>query len=108
MHGYTPVPATATLSDVKMCTGYTSFSGSWSTRSQCHASCDSSASCMGFSWGSPLPPEEVQPVVRRRTLLAHDDEFGNCYLFTTAITTSSVAYGYSQAGCYEKGTLPVA
>ena len=108
MEGYTPVPATATLSDVKMCTGYTSFSGSWSTRSQCHASCDSSASCMGFSWGSPLPPEEVQPVDRRRTLLAHDDEFGNCYLITTAITTSSVVSGYDQAGCYKKGTLPVA
>ena len=122
--GYTPVPATATLSDVKMCTGYTSFSGSWSTRSQCRASCDSSASCMGFSWGSPLPPEEVQPVPpgsppplpspppiyldRRRTLLAHDDEFGNCYLITTAITTSSVVSGYDQAGCYKKGTLPVA
>ena len=58
---------------------------------------------MGFSWGSPVSPE----FVRRRTLLAHDDEFGDCYLITTAITSSSDS-SYSHAGCYKKGTLPVA
>ena len=86
-----------------MCTGYTFSIGSSSTRSQCRTSCDLSFGCEGFSWG-------VRPYLgwRRRTLLAHDDEVGNCYLITTAITTSSVDSGFIQAGCYKKGTLPVA
>ena len=105
MEGYTPVPATATLSDVKMCTGYTFSLGSSSTRSQCRTSCDLSFGCEGFSWGV-RPPLLIRN--HRRTLLAHDDEVGLCYLIMTAITTSSVDSGFIQAGCYKKGTLPVA
>ena len=59
---------------------------------------------MGFSWGYGV----IDGIDRRRTLLAHDGRYGNCYLITTAITTSSVVSSYSQAGCYKKGTLPVA
>ena len=89
-----------------MCTGYTSFSSSGKTLSQCRASCDSSASCVGFSWGYGY-------LDRRRTLLAHDEpavagHTGYCYLMTTAITTSYVDYyNHWKAGCYTKGTLPV-
>jgi hypothetical protein len=45
--------------------------------------------------------------------LAHDEpavagEYGWCYRITTAITTSYVDSNFIQAGCYTKGTLPIA
>ena len=89
-----------------MCGGFFSGSYSSSTLSQCRASCDSSATCMGFSWGL-LDPNAI--LDRRRTLLAHDEpavagETGNCYLMTSTPTSSSVYSFYLQAGCYAKST----
>jgi hypothetical protein len=113
--GYTPVPATATLPDGKMCAGYTSFSGTWRPISSCRASCDFSTTCMGFSWGmrtasppppsppppspppprppprSPPPPRPPPPVYldRRRTLLAHDEPaVAGVYGYCYLITTA--------------------
>jgi hypothetical protein len=79
---------------------------------------------VGFSWGlldpgapplpSPPPPSPPPSFIdRRRTLLAHDEpavagEYGWCYRITTAITTSYVDSNFIQAGCYTKGTLPIA
>ena len=116
--GYTPVPASATLPDRRMCTGYSGYAQSSSTLAQCRASCDSSSGCAGFSWGlnvssspSPPPPSPSPPpqiIDRRRTLLAHDEPavanvIGSCYLMTSTPTSSSDAYFYfTSAGCYAK------
>jgi hypothetical protein len=116
------VPATATLPDARMCSGYSSSSYSTKTLAQCRASCDSTSGCAGFSWGlnvasppspSPSPPSPPPPLItgvdRRRTLLAHDEPavdglYGYCFLMTS---TPTISYEYSSyftaAGCYAKG-----
>jgi hypothetical protein len=104
--GYTPVPATATLPDARMCSGYSSSSYSTKTLAQCRASCDSTSGCAGFSWG--IYTGFVGGVDRRRTLLAHDEPavdgvYGSCYLMTSRPTSSSSSWGYTPAGCYAKG-----
>jgi hypothetical protein len=105
--GYTPVPATAVLTDARMCAGYSSNGSSFKTLAQCRASCDSTSGCAGFSWGIYSPPLD-----RRRTLLAHDEpavagENGYCYLMTSRPTSSSYQ-GFTPAGCYAKGArLPL-
>jgi hypothetical protein len=124
--GYTPVPATATLPDARMCSGYSSSSYSTKTLAQCRASCDSTSGCAGFSWGlnvppSPSPPPPSPPpspspppvfIDRRRALLAHDEPavanvIGSCYLMTSRPTSSSVASSaFTSAACYAKGAPP--
>ena len=101
--GYTPVPASAVLTDARMCVDGYDGSGSYETLAQCRASCDSTSGCAGFSWG-------VEDVVdRRRTLLAHDEPAvdgvtGLCYLMssTPSDSGSSLDFPYT-AGCYAKG-----
>ena len=122
--GYTPVPASATLPDRRMCTGYSGYAQSSSTLAQCRASCDSSSGCAGFSWGlnvssSPSPPPLPSPppeiiIDRRRTLLAHDEPvvdgvIGYCYLKASTPTTSSIRLNFpTTGGCYAKGArLPL-
>jgi hypothetical protein len=114
--GYTPVPATATLPDARMCASYSSYSSSTKTLAQCRASCDSTSGCAGFSWGLNVPPSPPPPVVagvdRRRTLLAHDEPAvdgmtGSCYLMTSRPTSSSIASSaFTAAACYAKGAPP--
>jgi ankyrin repeat protein len=109
---YTPVPATATLSDARMCTGVHDSDSSFqnwgfATRSECSAWCNGWDDCKGFSWGVPAPIPSPSPppnlIDRRRTLLAHQPN-GRCYLSSFDITTSSVeSFSYTQAGCYTKG-----
>jgi hypothetical protein len=112
--GYTPVPASATLTDVRMCDGCDTSFASSKTLAQCRASCDSWSSCLGFSWGlfaSPPAPPSPPPYVldRRRTLLAHDEPAvanvtGTCFLMTSTPTSSSIDSVYfTSAGCYAKG-----
>jgi hypothetical protein len=119
--GYTPVPATATLPDARMCSGYSYYGSSTKTLAQCRASCDSTSGCAGFSWGlnvvsPPSPPPSPPPYVldRRRTLLAHDEPavanvIGSCYLMTYTPTSSSIASSaFTSAACYAKGAhLPL-
>jgi hypothetical protein len=112
--GYTPLPASAVLTDKYMCDGYSSSEDSSETLAQCRASCDSTSGCAGFSWGLNAPPSPPPPILgeRRRTLLAHDepavaDVNGSCYLTTSMPTSSSNASSaYSSAGCYAKGAPP--
>jgi hypothetical protein len=69
--GYTPVPEGATLSDPRMCTGYSEAEENYATMAQCRESCDSAAWCAGFSWGLPITQAPSQaPSTASPTTLA--------------------------------------
>ena len=117
--GYTPVPATATLPDARMCDDGDSLYSYSLTLASCRYYCDYYYSgCAGFSWGiyvasSPSPPSPPPPLVtgvdRRRTLLAHDEPavdgvIGSCNLKSSTPTSSSTYTDYpTTAACYAKG-----